>query len=323
MPAKPVVRIVTPGTRSANNGNWRTAVRWAEMLRDRCRVIVQTGWDGEATSVLVALHALRSASAVARYRAAHPSGALIVVLTGTDLYRDLPASPEAAACLDMADRIVVLQEDALALLAPRWRAKARVIFQSAPLLEPRRKIAGTLHCVAVGHLRAEKDPATLFRAMALVPRALPITLRHIGAALDPALGRAARALEKSEPRYRYSEALSHGLTRAALGAAHLLVHPSVIEGGANVIVEAVTAGTPVLASRISGNLGMLGTGYPGYFEPGDASGLAARLVLALESPTWLATLGSACDRRRALFKPAAEERAVNGLVAEVANAARR
>ena len=41
-PAKPVVCIVTPGTRSANNGNWRTAARWARMLRDRYKVIVQT-----------------------------------------------------------------------------------------------------------------------------------------------------------------------------------------------------------------------------------------------------------------------------------------
>ena len=35
--------------------------------------------------------------------------------------------------------------------------------------------------------------------------------------------------------------------------------------------------TPVLASRISGNVGMLGDDYDGYFELGDSDGLAALL----------------------------------------------
>src|SRR5215468_6256003 len=107
--AKPVVVIVTPGTRSANNGNWRTAARWAQMLRDRFRIIVQTDWDGAAVDAMVALHAKRSAESIARFRGRVPSGRLGVVLSGTDLYRDLPASAEAARSLDLADRIVVLQ----------------------------------------------------------------------------------------------------------------------------------------------------------------------------------------------------------------------
>jgi len=62
--AKPVVCIVTPGTRNANNGNWRTAVRWAQMLRDRYKVILQTEWHGEPAAAMVALHARRSASSI-------------------------------------------------------------------------------------------------------------------------------------------------------------------------------------------------------------------------------------------------------------------
>ena len=127
---------------------------------------------------------------------------------------------------------------------------------------------------------------------AIVP-GLPIRVRHIGAALDPTLGEAARELARGEPRYRYSGPLPHGLARAALRSAHLLVHPSIVEGGANVIVEAVTAGTPVVASRISGNVGMLGADYAGYFEPGDAAALAERLVQALEDPRALARLREA------------------------------
>ena len=116
------------------------------------------------------------------------------------------------------------------------------------------------------------------------------------------------------PRYRYSGALPHGLARAAIACAHLLIHPSIVEGGANVIAEAVTGGTPVIASRMSGNIGMLGAGYPGYFEVGDASGLAARLVQALEDRAWLgAPRGGRCARKP-LFAPAAEARALRRLV---------
>jgi glycosyltransferase involved in cell wall biosynthesis len=171
--------------------------------------------------------------------------------------------------------------------------------------------------VAVGHLRAEKDPRTLFRAWSQLDRAKPIFMRHIGAPLDEALGREARRLAGNDERYRFSGPLPHGLTRAAIAHAHVLIHPSVAEGGANVIVEAVTAGTPVIASRISGNVGMLGAEYPGYFDVGDASGLAARLIQALEDPAYLRSLVAACRKRRALFSPARERRAVRSLAASV------
>ena len=314
---------MTPGTRSANNGNWRTAARWAGMLRSRYGIILQTQWDATPADAMVALHAKRSADSVASYRQAHPRNPIAVVLTGTDLYRDLPGNPEARRSLDLADRIVTLQEDALRLLEAGWRRKARVIFQSARSLAKRRKASDRVHCVMVGHLRVEKDPATLFAAIARLPGELPITIRHIGAPLDPALADAARKLAERDSRYRYSGALPHGLTRAAIAAAHLVVHPSRMEGGANVIVEAVTAGTAVIASRVSGNVGMLGEDYPGYFEVGDAGGLAAGLARACRDRAYLASLGAACARRKAFFDPRNEKKAVNALVAEMLAQARR
>lgn len=284
------------------------------MLRNDCRVIVQTAWDGTPADALIALHAQRSAASIAKFRA-DSKRRIGVVLTGTDLYRDLPDSQAASESLDIADRIVVLQDEAPHLLRGEWRRKTEVIFQSAKHLAPMRKRTTRLAGVVVGHLRDEKDPRTLFAAVERLPRDLAVTIRHIGEALDPELGHAARALERRDPRYRYVGALPRGLTRAALKAAHVLIHPSVVEGGANVIVEAITAGTPVIASRISGNVGMLGRDYPGYFEPRDASGLAARLVQALREPGYLRCLRAACAARSPLFRPAVEARAVQRLVA--------
>lgn len=287
------------------------------MLRDRYRPIVQTAWRGEPADALIALHAWRSAESIARFHAEADGRRMAVVLTGTDLYGDFAGRPETSESLDHADRIVVLQDDAERSLEPAWRRKTDVIFQSAAPLARARKPAGRLDCVVVGHLREEKDPRTLFDAMRRLPKDAAIRVRHIGAPLDPALEEAARALERAEPRYRYAGALPHGLTRAAIKAAHLLVHPSVVEGGANVIVEAVAAGTAVLASRISGNVGMLGGDYPGFFAPRDAAGLAALLVRALDDARFRAALARACDGRKPLFQPRAEAAAVSRLAARL------
>lgn len=287
------------------------------MLRDRYRPIVQTAWNGEPADALIALHARRSAESIARFHEHAEGRRMAVVLTGTDLYKDLPESREAAASLDAADRVVVLQDDALRILPARWRRKAQVIFQSAPLLAKRAKPRGELDCVVVGHLRDEKDPRTLFDAMRRIPQEAPIRIRHIGAPLDPDLGKLAAALQREDARYRYSGALPHGLTRAAIQRAHVLIHPSVVEGGANVIVEAITAGTPVITSRISGNIGMLGRDYPGFFAPRDAAGLAKRLLQALEDPHELACLRTACEARRKLFHPQAEAASIRALAASL------
>lgn len=315
--AKPVVCIVTPGTREENNGNWRTAARWARMLRDRCRVIVQARWEGEPADVLIALHARRSADSIVSYSEGSPGRPLVVMLTGTDLYRDLPGNAEAARSLDLATHVVTLQEEAPRLLQPRWRSKARVIFQSARELRPMHKARGRLVCVAAGHLREVKDPRTLHRAIRLLPPELPIQVRHYGAPLDAAIAREARELQEKDGRYSYRGAQPHGIVRRAIRSAHVLVHPSTMEGGANVIVEAITSGTPVAASHVSGNVGMLGARYSGYFQVGDAQALAKLLQDLHEHPARLRMIQRECAARRRLFSVAAETRAVRGLVAEL------
>lgn len=308
---------MTPGTREANNGNWRTAQRWAQLLGHVARPIVQSAWAGEPTDILFALHAHRSATSIAAARAANPTLPIIVVLSGTDLYRDLAESKAAQRSLDIADRIIALQFDARRRLPPQWAEKCVVVYQSAPALPPVRKADGRLDVVVVGHLREEKDPRTLFRAIDRLDPGLPLRVRHIGAALDPALEAEARATVARDPRYRWVGARPHGLTRIAIQRAHLLVHPSIMEGGANVIVEAITAGTPVLASFMSGNLGMLGSEYPGYFPVGDASALAERLDALARDPTGLAPLRRACKSIAHLFTPQRERSALRRLVIEL------
>ena len=321
MPAKPSLLIVSPYLADANNGNWRTAQRWARLLEPRWRMIVQANANGPAAqgaACMIALHARRSHPAVLEWRAGPERRPLIVALTGTDLYRDLPeGDADARDSLARADALIVLQQDALMHLPAPHRGKASVVLQSAPALRPAVKPASRLNCVMVGHLRGEKDPLTAFAAWRALPPASPIYLRHIGGALDPQLGAAARALMREEPRYRWLGPLPHPATRQYIKRAHLLLLPSLMEGGANVVVEALTAGTAVLGSRMSGNIGMLGADYPGLFPVGDSAALAALLERCAREPEFLRDLDTWCRRRAPMFSPASERRALLGVVSRV------
>ena len=95
--------IVSPALASANNGNWQTAKRYANMLSKNFSVRILQEWDGAQTDdVLIALHARRSYASIAAWHAARGSKGLVVVLTGTDLYRDIKQDPQAQQSLQWA-----------------------------------------------------------------------------------------------------------------------------------------------------------------------------------------------------------------------------
>lgn len=319
----PRVRIVSPALASANNGNAHTAERWRRFLAARSRVDVALDWrPDEPVDVLIALHARRSAPAIARFRAAHPDRPIALVLTGTDLYRDIDrGDAEARHALECASHLVVLQPEALRRLAPPLRERARVILQSAPRLLRHDGATRSVDLVAAGHLREEKDPLTLMRAVARLPTGAPLRVLHIGAALDPALGRAAERTAAAHPCYRWLGALPHGVTRRRIARASALVHPSRMEGGANVVIEAVRSHVPVLASRIDGNVGLLGAAHPGYFEPGDDAALAALMQRMADDAAFAAALRARSLELAPRFDPAAEREAVRALLADLVAAA--
>lgn len=264
---------------------------------------------------MIALHARRSASSVQAWSAQHPGKPLILVLTGTDLYRDIHSDANAQQALALATHLVVLQEDGLAALPAQFRAKARVIFQSAPRLKPAIKSTQRFKAVMVGHLRDEKDPLTFIQAAKLCAGAA--SFDQIGDGLDGALADAARRAAAQVPGYRWLGGLPRAQTRQHIKRAHVLVNSSLMEGGAHVILEAVQSGTPVLASRISGNVGMLGADYAGYFDVGDAAGLAALVKRCTTAPDFLAGLQTQCALRAELFEPAVEKRLVLKLFTSV------
>jgi putative glycosyltransferase (TIGR04348 family) len=310
------IHIVSPASARENNGNWQTASRWRRHLARAYRVTIGPGWQpgNEVPDLLIALHARRSAAALAAFNDAHPDRPTLLVLTGTDLYRDIHEDDTARASLARAHALVVLQPRGLDELPDAVRAKTHVIYQSAPRLRPARPLRDApLDVAMIGHLRTEKDPQAFMDAARLV-HARGVRLLHIGAALDPALGRRAQETQAATPAYRWLGALPHMATRRRLRRCHAMVIASRMEGGANVIIEAVTSGVPVLASNISGNVGMLGEDYAGLFEPGDAQALARLVERSASDARFAGRLRRQCAARATLFAPAAERARLLDLV---------
>src|SRR5262249_51845524 len=140
-------------------------------------------YTDQSADLLIALHAKKSCASIDRWN----QGPLIVALTGTDVYGEIPiaSDPDARQSIEKADRIVVLQKLAIEELPPHLESKAVAIHQSAqpppnPIAAPR----DSLRICVIAHLRAVKDPFLIVEALRLLPRDSHIDCIHIGAAID-------------------------------------------------------------------------------------------------------------------------------------------
>lgn len=313
--------LITPAGPQALNGNRATAVRWARFLRRLGHgVALRKTWDGSPCDLMIALHARRSHPSIARYAAAYPERPLVVVLTGTDLYRDIRFDGDAKESLELATMLAVLQEEALADLAPRHRAKARVVYQSAEPVRSRAPAKTSFDVCVAGSLRAEKDPFRIALAATLLPASSRIRITHAGGVREVGFAEQAAMHMQREPRYRWIGEVPRWQVRRLLSRAGLLVQSSIMEGGANVVSEALVAGVPVIASEIPGNVGLLGRDYPGYYPVGDEHALARLLAKAETDGIFYALLEEHCEARKRLVMPEGELSALEELIGEARRA---
>jgi putative glycosyltransferase (TIGR04348 family) len=320
------IAIVTPAPSHSRHGNRITAVRWAKIFRrlDN-RVSILQKYDRKPYDLLVALHARKSHASIINFRRDNPDAPIVVALTGTDLYRDLRSSPQARESLNVAHTIVVLQPKAIEDLRPVWQKKARVIYQSVENNASRSTSKNTTKTSAsngsfdvcvIGHLRAVKDPFRTIMAARLLPDSSRIRVLQVGGAMTDAMANRARKEMSANKRYRWLGELSKARVRGILAKSRLCVLSSHMEGGANVLSEAIGASVPLLASRVDGNVGILGADYPGYFDVGDTAELTRLLRRAETSPRYLAELMSWSKRLSQLVDPAREEQAWSDLISE-------
>lgn len=312
------IMLITPARPAARSGNRNTAMRWSQLLRELGHAVdVQVNWNGAPADLLIALHARRSHASITRFATAYPSRPLVLALTGTDLYRDIRIDADAKRSLRLATRMIVLQQLGLAELAPALRRKTRVIYQST---RPIRRVPPLNSCFEVcvsGHLREEKDPFRLAAALEYLPPQSRVRVTHLGAAMSGEMAAAARGWAQREPRYHWRDERPHWQALRRLARARLMVISSRMEGGANVVTEALAAGVPVIASRIPGNIGMLGTDYAGYYPLGNERALARLLWRAESDPEFYRTLKRQCTARRHLISRTREKDGLRLLLREL------
>jgi putative glycosyltransferase (TIGR04348 family) len=313
------ITLITPAAARSRYGNRNTATRWAGMLRELGHhVSLQVDWNGASTDLMIALHARRSHASIRNYAVCYPDQPLILALTGTDLYRDIRSDPEAQASLQLATRMIVLQEMGLRELTPALRRKTRVVYQSAPVINNRPPpLKSCFEIVVSGHLREEKDPFRATAALAYLPKESRIRVTHIGGAMSAALSKAANAWMKREPRYRWLGEVAQGKALRLLTRSRLMVISSRMEGGANVVSEALANNVPVIASRVAGNMGMLGRDYEGYYPLEDERALAKLLSRAETDPAYYKKLASQCRMRKPLVTKASERGTLQRILAEI------
>ncbi|AMD02768.1 selenoneine biosynthesis selenosugar synthase SenB [Halomonas chromatireducens] len=320
------VALITPARRGSHAGNRTTATRWAGLLHDLgCRVrIAQSDvdadgcrLDGQPPDLVLALHAVRSHAAIRACRAAFPACPLVVVLTGTDVYRFQHSDPEAFLdSLAASDALIGLHDCLAEDLPPRFLSRLHVVHQSAlplPLPLPPRApgpIRRRFEVLVAGHLREEKDSLRAALAVRDLPSTSRLCVVQLGGAHSPEWAEAAREEMACNARYRWLGDLPRWRVRQWMARARLMGISSRMEGGANVVSEACVAGLPVVASDIPGNRGLLGDDYAGYFPVADTAALRALLCRAEAEPAFVDRLRRQVLARAPLFSPAAEREAL-------------
>lgn len=302
------IALVTPAGPGTRNGNRHTALRWAAFLRHAGHEVeVAVQWTPDSrVDLMLALHARRSYPSIKTFSS---DKFLVVALTGTDVYRDIHDSAEAQESLELAQRLIVLQPRAANELPRRLRNKARVVVQSSSTTLRQNPVKGRFRVCVIGHLRAEKDPMRTLGALSHI--SIPdVEVIHLGAPLEAGLEKEAVAGMRREPRYRWLGSVPHARALAWLASSHAMIISSRMEGGANVVCEALRIGVPVLASRISGNFGLLGGRYAGYFPVEDEKALARLITRAADDKTFYRKLKHQVAKLRPMVSPRAEARAL-------------
>ena len=310
--------IITPAAAPALGGNRNTAQRWGRLLRrSGHHVRVQTAWDERPADLLIALHARKSHDSIKRFVSVLPHAPLVVCLTGTDLYRDIKTDASAQESLRLATRIVVLQEMALHELSAGAREKARVIYQSAKPVKPAAPLKNQFEIAVIGHLREEKDPFRCAMALGYLPQNSRIRICHMGRAMSTEMEKQALQWMEHEPRYRWIGEIPRWRVRKRLARSRAMVISSRMEGGANVISEALAAHVPVIASLIPGNIGMLGEDYNGYYAVEDERRLAKLLQRMETDRGFCAALKKQCAARLPLVYEKREAASLGKLVKDI------
>ena len=168
--------------------------------------------------------------------------------------------------------VTVIRNGVAPAIPRKTRAAVRASLQIAP---------DTPFILHVGRFTPQKAQATLVSAFPIVAARYPgAHLMMIGSgetrdAIAKQIGDLGLRITLSEPRDDVPDLMA---------AADLLVLPSLFEGLPLVLLEAMAAGLPTVASRIGGIVDALGSAYPFLVPPAQPHILAAAIIAQLDDP---------------------------------------
>lgn len=313
------IRFLLPVTQSMRNGNVVTCERWRSFFEKLGhRVISSPATSEEPYDLLVVFNAYKNRQAILDARKRGLAARIVICLTGTDIYQALKNDPGAADVLFLADQLVVLQPLALNELPPSLHGKTMVIYQSfvAPPVAPVTTMESFDICV-IAHLREVKDPLRTAMAARLLPPESKISVTLVGKALSDEFAAAAAHEATDNPRFHWIGEQPGERTTEILSRSRVLVLSSLLEGGANVVSEAVVSRVPVIATDIPCMRGLLGHDYPGLFPVMDTESLADLLLRAESDQVFYEELKERCRRESYKFDPALEEENLKALLYRV------
>ena len=318
LPIKSRIQIVTPAPPGSLHGNRITALRWQKFLEMLGFIVdVTEAWSNDDAQLLIALHAYRSHQSIIQFKNQYPHRPVILVLTGTDLYRDMAIHGEVLRSMEIADKLIVLQSAALDSIPAHLRHKAQVIYQSVSVKTAQSIVKPDFQVAVIGHLREEKDPFCIARSLPLMPTDSKINVRHLGMAMNEQMEQAAKEYNEYLKRYQWLGKVSHVDALKILSESRLMVISSRMEGGAHVVSEAIALGIPVIASDIPGNKGLLGDDYFGYYPVSNEAALAILLYRAETMPAFYAALEKQIAIRKDLINPMREMESIRELIGQV------
>lgn len=227
------------------------------------------------------------------------------------LERRLAGRTTRLHCVSDAERDIALRHG---LIAPD---RASVLLNPLPPAPPAREpaevrmefdVPADAHLIVTAiRMAAPKDPRTLIRAIGALPDDPAVRLLVLGEGplLEPC-----RALAEEVAPGRVVFAGHRDDVRAILPAAHLAVLPSDSEALPTFLLEALSAGVPVIATDLPGCHDAAGDAAM-YVAPGDIEGWVSALTDVFVDPTLHLRLRAAARARANLFD---EDRWLGGLV---------
>jgi alpha-maltose-1-phosphate synthase len=162
-----------------------------------------------------------------------------------------------------------------------------------------------------GHLRQRKGVAYLFESMQLADFPWQLTLA------GPKPAKTCLALERAldDPRCQWIGSVPHAKLLEEMTRAHVFVLPSLIEGLALVIMEALAAGLPVITTPNSGGTECIDEGVNGFIVPiRDAKAITDRLASLFDDEDRRFTMASAALTKAGRLTWARYEQRIAALV---------